>query len=163
MKILGIDPGYERLGIAILEKEDGQETLLHSTCFMTPSSDPFPERLNALGEKIEEIIKEYTPEHLSIETIIFNTNQKTALRVSEARGVIIRESVKRGLSVHEYTPLQIKIALTGYGRADKNQITFMVNQLLSLDSDKKKIDDEYDAIAAALCHSACLPASGIYK
>jgi len=153
MRILGIDPGYERLGIAIVEKRDGKEILVYSSCFKTSSSDPFPDRLHAIGREIERVINQYKPEALSIETLFFNTNQKTAMRVAETRGVIIHESSRGGLSIHEYTPLQIKIALTGYGRADKNQISFMLGKLLSLDA-TKKIDDECDAIAAALTHSA---------
>jgi len=152
-KILGIDPGFDRLGIAILEKEEGKEKLLYSSCFTTDKKDGFHIRLHAVGCEIERIIEEYTPHTLSIENLFFNTNQKTALQVSEVRGVIIHEAMRGGLTVAEYTPLQIKIALTGYGRASKDQVKFMSEKLLSLDL-SLKIDDECDAIAAALTHSA---------
>jgi len=153
MRILGIDPGYERLGVAVVEKKKGKETLVYSSCFKTPSTDAFPKRLHAIGKEIERVIKEHKPEVLSIETLFFNTNQKTAMRVAETRGVIIHEASRGGLLIHEYTPLQIKIAITGYGRAHKDQLAFMINKLLSIDM-TKKIDDECDAIAAALTHSA---------
>ena len=153
MKILGIDPGYERLGIAVIEKEKGEETLLYSTCFKTPKTDSFYTRLLALGEKVEEVIQKYDVDILAIETLFLNTNQKTAMRVSEVRGGIILEAAKAGLKIYEYTPLQIKIALTGYGRGTKDQVAFMVQRLLNL-KEEKKLDDEYDAIAIALTCSA---------
>jgi crossover junction endodeoxyribonuclease RuvC len=149
MRILGIDPGYERLGIAVVEKQNGKEILLHSECFQTSAKTPFNERLGLLGEKIREIIKEYEPDALSIETLMFNTNQKTAINVAEARGVVIYEAVRKNLSVFEYSPLQIKIAITGYGRSDKTQVTEMVKRLISIPKKDAK-DDEYDAIACAL-------------
>ena len=155
MKILGIDPGYERLGIAVIEKEKGKEKLLYSTCFKTPKTDSFYKRLLALGKKVEEVIQKYDVDTLSIETLFLNTNQKTVMRVSEVRGAIILEAAKANLDIYEYTPLQIKIALTGYGRGTKDQVAFMVQRLLNL-KDDKKLDDEYDAIAAALTCSACV-------
>lgn len=153
MIILGIDPGYERLGVAILKKEKDKEELLYSSCFFTKSSLEFNERLNLIQKEVGRIIKKYNATDLSIETLFFNKNKKTALRVSEIRGAIIGEAMKNNLSVHEYTPLQIKMALTGYGRADKKQISFMVGKLLSIDV-SLKIDDECDAIATAITHSS---------
>lgn len=155
MRILGIDPGYERLGIAVVEKVKGKETLLFSSCFKTPSSDIFENRLLAISKEIHRVIKKYSPDIMSIETLFFNTNKKTAMRVSEARGVVINEAASFGLEVFEYSPLQIKVALTGYGRAEKSQIMFMIGKLLFLDT-SKKIDDECDAIAAALTHTASI-------
>lgn len=156
MKILGIDPGYERLGIAIVESASAQgygvtkkEKVVFSECFKTDAKLPFPERLNLLGIEVEKVIKEYKPEVLAIETLFLNTNQKTAMRVSEARGVIINEAQKAGLRVFEATPLQIKVATTGYGRADKSQIIKMVRMLVKIDENKCS-DDELDAIACAL-------------
>ncbi len=149
MRILGIDPGYERLGIAIVEKRENKEFLVYSECFQTSAKTPFPERLLLLGEKVREIIQKYKPNALAIETLMFNTNQKTAINVAEARGVILFESARGGLEILEFNPLQIKIALTGYGRSDKQQVTDMVKRIVSIEKKDAK-DDEYDAIACAL-------------
>ncbi|PCI29001.1 crossover junction endodeoxyribonuclease RuvC [Candidatus Wolfebacteria bacterium] len=154
MKILGIDPGFGRVGIAVIEKGN-KETLLYSECFETNSKTPFVERLKLVGEKIDSIISEYSPDTLAIETLFFNNNQKTAMQVSEARGVILYEASKNGLVVYEYTPLQIKDAVVGYGRGTKDQVAHMVHQLIEINKEKI-IDDEYDAIAVALTCSACI-------
>ncbi len=153
MLILGIDPGFERIGISILEKGKEEDALLYSDCFKTLSSLPFHERLGLIGKEIERVIKKYNPDTLAIETLFFNTNQKTALLVSEARGVILYEATLGNLKIYEYTPLQIKIATTGYGRADKNQVNNMVKQLIVIEKEVKS-DDEMDAIATAITCSA---------
>jgi crossover junction endodeoxyribonuclease RuvC len=156
MKILGIDPGFERLGIAILEKEKGQkEQVIFSECFKTSSKLDFSERLKLIGEEIKRVIKKYKPEVLSIETLFLNTNQKTVMRVAEARGVVIYEASQAGLKIFEASPPQIKIATTGYGKADKAQMIKMVKILVKIEKSKKS-DDELDAIAIALTASACL-------
>jgi crossover junction endodeoxyribonuclease RuvC len=149
MRVLGIDPGYERLGIAVVEKQNNKEVVIYSECFHTSKDAPFHERLFLLGEKVRAVIKEYEPKILAIETLMFNTNQKTAIHVAEARGIVLYEAARKKLEVHEFTPLQIKIAITGYGRSDKKQITEMVKKLVSLDKKDEK-DDEYDAIACAI-------------
>ena len=149
MRILGIDPGYERLGIAVLEKNGGKECVLFSACFKTSPKLEFPERLNLVGEEIERIIQKYKPEVLAIETLFLNTNQKTAMRVAEVRGVALNEAVKRNLKVFEASPPQIKVAIAGYGRADKQQIKKMVKMLVNIEVGRES-DDELDAIAIAL-------------
>lgn len=150
MKILGIDPGYERIGIAIIDKNKGEkERLIFSECFKTSAKISFEERLLLIGQKIGDTTKEYKPEILAIETLFLNTNQKTVMHVSEARGVIIYEAMKNGLGLFEATPPQIKIATTGYGRADKKDVLKMVRLLIEIDENKKS-DDELDAIAIAL-------------
>ncbi len=149
MIILVIDPGYERLGIAVLEKNKGKEEVLHSECFKTSAKLKFEERLFLIGQKIEEVIKKYKPDVLAIETLFSNTNQKTVMHVSEARGVVIYEAIKKDLKIFEASPPQIKMATTGYGKADKNQVIKMVKMLVKIDNDKKS-DDELDAIAIAL-------------
>src|SRR3989344_3771469 len=150
MRILGIDPGFERLGVAILEKDKKtKERVLFSECFKTSAKLEFSERLRLIGEEVKKIIKEYKPEVLAIETLFLNTNQKTVMRVAEARGVVIYEAAQAGLQIFEASPPQIKIATTGYGRADKMQIIKMVKILVNIDEDKKS-DDELDAIAIAL-------------
>ena len=120
-RILGIDPGYERLGIAVLEKDKqgDRERVLFSECFKTSAKFEFSERLNLIGEEVKKIIKKYKPEILSIETLFLNTNQKTVMRVAEARGVVIYEAAQAGLKIFEASPPQIKIATTGYGKSDK--------------------------------------------
>lgn len=151
MRILGIDPGFERLGIAVLEKNSGgeKEQVLHSECFKTFAKLEFSERLNLIGKRVKEIIKEYKPEVLAIETLFLTTNHKTVMNVAEARGVVIYEASNARLKIFEASPPQIKIATTGYGKADKSQIIKMVKILVNIDKTKKS-DDELDAIAIAL-------------
>lgn len=148
-KILGIDPGFERLGVAILEKKDSRDVVVFSECFKTSPKLEFPERLNLIGEEVERIIKKYKPEVLAIETLFLTTNQKTVMRVAEARGVVIYEASRAELQIFEASPPQIKIATTGYGRSDKVQINKMVKMLVKIDNSKTS-DDELDAIAIAL-------------
>jgi len=153
MRILGIDPGFEKLGVAVLERAGGKDTLFYSECFRTSARLPFPERLNALGTRASTIIKKWKPRALAIETLYFEKNLKTAMRVAEARGVVIYEAARAGLSVYEYTPLQVKIAVTGWGRADKKSVMNMVSKLIQL-KNKKYSDDELDAVAIGLTHLA---------
>ena len=152
MIIIGIDPGYERLGIAVLEKSiatGNKECLLFSECFKTSTKLKFEERLQKVGNEIKKIIKKYKPEILAIETLFLNTNHKTVMHVAEVRGVIIYEGMGAGLKVFEASPPQIKIATTGYGRANKEQMMKMIKILIKVDK-KIKSDDELDAMAIAL-------------
>ncbi len=149
MRVLSIDPGYERVGIAVLEKRNGKEFLLYSDCFKTNAKDEFSERLAQIGAEIERMIKKFSPGALAVESLLFNSNQKTAMKVAEARGAIICISKLAGLEIHEYTPLQIKNAITGYGRADKSQVEMMTRQLVEIKKENI-IDDEMDAIAIGL-------------
>ena len=153
--ILGIDPGYDRVGVCILEKISNTENkILFSDCFESDRKKDINERIFKIGIEIEKIIKNYKPTELSIEKLFFTTNQKTVMGVSESRGAIIFLSQNLGLKIFEYTPLQIKIALTGYGKADKNQVYFMLQKILKLEKTiKKGLDDEYDAVAVAYTHS----------
>lgn len=150
MKILGIDPGYDRVGIAVIEKKSGsKESVLYSECLQTSVKDDFYTRLGQVGAKIAEVIEEYSPDALAIETLFITKNQKTAMRVAEARGVIIHEAVREKIPVFEYTPLQIKIAVTGHGGSDKDQVMKMIPLLVKIPK-KQTVDDEFDAIAVAL-------------
>lgn len=150
MKLLAIDPGVERVGIAVLEKVGGgKETLIYSDCFKTSSKLPHTERLVLIGEEIARIIKKWKPEALAIEKLYFETNTKTAMSVAEARGVVLYEAGLCELTIHEYTPLEIKVAVTGYGKSDKSAVAKMVPKLIVL-GEKKMIDDEIDAIAVGL-------------
>lgn len=152
MRIISIDPGYERLGIAILEKQK-KETLLFSECFKTKSELPFVERLELVGREVARIIAEYQPDALAIENLFISNNQKTAMRVAEVRGAILYQSRLRGLSVYEYTPLQIKTATTGYGKATKDQVATMVRKIVP-EAQNLIQDDEIDAIAIGITHFA---------
>ena len=162
MRIIAIDPGYERLGIAILEKNKtasakgygvSREELLFSECFKTKAALPFVERLELVGREVARVIAEYQPTALSIENLFIETNQKTAMRVAETRGAILYQARLSGLEIYEYTPLQIKVATTGYGKATKEQVMSMVRRLVS-GAENKKQDDEMDAIAIGLTHFA---------
>ncbi|MEI6396566.1 MAG: crossover junction endodeoxyribonuclease RuvC [Candidatus Taylorbacteria bacterium] len=151
MRILGIDPGYERLGIAVIEKN----TVLYSDCFRTSAKDDIHKRLGEIGVEISKIIEKFQPDALAIETLFISTNQKTGMRVAEARGIIMYEAIKRGVLIYEYSPMQIKTAVTSDGSSDKSRMIKMVNLLVSLPK-KKMLDDEYDAIAVALTHAAII-------
>ncbi len=154
MKILAIDPGYERLGIAVLECSNGQkEQLLYSNCFKTSASIQFNERLCLIGDELRSMLRNFSPETLAIEKLYFNTNQKTAIGVVEVIGAIKYIAKSSGLKVFEYTPLQIKSAVSGNGRGSKKDVINMVHKLIKIDK-KIKYDDEYDAIAVALTCSA---------
>ncbi|MCC6323572.1 crossover junction endodeoxyribonuclease RuvC [Candidatus Nomurabacteria bacterium] len=153
--ILAIDPGFERLGIAILERSiDGKHIIIYSECFKTSAKISFAERLVLIGEKVESIIKKHKPSALSIEKLYLANNQKTVMNVSEARGVVLYVAKKYKLNIFEYSPPQIKVAVTGYGKADKGMVMDMVRKLVKIDI-KVKSDDELDAIAIGLTMLAC--------
>lgn len=149
MRVIGIDPGYDRLGVAVMEHGNGKEVLLFSTCITTDKNAPLEERLFSLGKEIETLFKEHTPDAVGIETLFFNKNQKTGIAVAEARGIIVYLAKAAGCSVHEYGPQAIKVAVTGYGNSDKEAVTAMVQRLVK-NVPKDALDDEYDAIAVAI-------------
>lgn len=154
MKVLAIDPGYERLGVAVVQKGvNNKDILLYSDCFRTSPKDSFEQRLLSLGKEIERIISEYSPTGLAIENLFLSNNQKTAMRVAEVRGAILYLAVKNNLTIKEMTPLQIKLAVTGDGKSSKDQIIKMVGLLVRVNK-PKMLDDEYDAIAAGLAFFA---------
>lgn len=155
--ILGVDPGYGRVGIAVLQKSNSGESLLHSECFETSQKISHSERLLLISGRVAEIMKKYSPDKIAVETLLWSKNKKTALQVAEARGVILLEAAKQGVLICEYNPNQIKLAVTGYGKSDKKQVIDMVERLVKIDA-RKKHDDEYDAIAACLtCAAIPLP------
>src|SRR6187551_3169307 len=134
MKILAIDPGFERVGIAIVEKPlREKEKVVFSECFKTKASLPFPERLRLIGEEITRVVQEHAPQGLAIETLFFTNNQKTAIDVAQARGVALYVASQHKLALYEYTPQQIKIAVTSYGRATKADVLAMTRKLVALD------------------------------
>ena len=151
MRILGIDPGYAILGYGIIDMEGNRFKAVEYGAVTTEAGIPMPDRLKHLYYSLMEIIDEYRPDCASIEELFFNTNTKTAIKVGEARGVAILACANSGIEIEEYTPLQIKQSLTGYGRADKNQVQTMVKTILNLKAVPKP-DDTADALAAAICH-----------
>jgi len=153
--ILAIDPGFDRIGLAVMCKDGSREKLLFSECIKTNSKDAHNVRLLTIGSRIKEIIREWEPSSLGIEKLFFNTNTTSAIGVAEARGVIVYEAASAGLEIYEYGPQTIKIAVTGYGKADKKQIEIMVKKLLKLEPrETKRLDDELDAIAVGITHLA---------
>jgi len=159
MIVLGIDPGYDRLGVAIVEKT-GEERVLWSDCITTNSKVDFTDRLFSIGEAVEKIIKKWKPDAMSLEKLFISTNQKTATNIAEVRGVLIYLAKKHKLSLGQYTPMEIKSTIAGYGTADKKQVTAMIEKLVKLPAGKR-LDDEYDAIGVALTHLARVKMSGI--
>ena len=154
MKVLGIDPGYDRLGVAVIEKQDGKEVLLYSDCIQTDKEAPLHDRLLQLGNSLQQLLDEHSPDVVGVETLFFNKNVKTAIGVAQARGIIIYLAKKAGCEVFDFGPQEIKIAVTGYGKSDKNAVIDMVKRLVA-NVPEKALDDEYDAIAVgvtALAH-----------
>lgn len=151
--ILGIDPGYGRLGYAILKKTDCGEQLLEYFCIETTPKDNHQKRILKIAKEIEGVIRKYKPDILAIEKIYFAKNQKTALNVSEIKGIILYLAAKNEIKIVEYTPLEIKVAVCGYGKATKEQVKKTLNLLLKLEK-KPKYDDTTDAIAICLTCAA---------
>ena len=151
MIILGIDPGIAIVGWGVLEYSASKFKVLGYGSIQTPATMSTEDRLCAVYGQLKEIIQKYKPEHMAIEELFWNTNQKTGIRVSEARGVILLCGRLLGLEIHEYTPLQVKQAVVGYGRAEKKQVISMVTLLLGLPKPPKP-DDTADALAIAICH-----------
>lgn len=149
MVILGIDPGIGRCGWGIINNANNKHTLIDCGCIETSKALNTSQRLLVIGKKIEALIKKYNPDIISIEDLFFGANSKTALLVGQARGVALFTAAKNNLSVRVYTPLQVKMALTGYGRAEKGQISKMVKAILGLEK-LPKLDDTTDALAIAL-------------
>lgn len=149
MIILGIDPGFDRMGCAILEKMRSGEKLVYSTCLTSDRKAPYEKRLLSLGEKLEKIMDKYKPDIVAVEKLFLFKNQKTIMGVAEARGMVLYLAALKKIGVKEFTPLEIKMALTGYGRAEKIQVQSMVKAILKLKK-APKFDDEMDAIACAV-------------
>jgi len=152
MRIIGIDPGYAILGYGVVEMKVNKLHLIGYGAVRTDSGMDMPNRLKCLYTGLMDVINEYDPQTAAVEELFFNTNAKTALLVGQARGAALLACINSGLSVYEYTPLQIKQGLTGYGKADKRQMQMMVKTLLRL-KDIPKPDDAADALAAAICHA----------
>ncbi len=152
MKILGIDPGTGIVGFGLISTNGANYIIVDAGVIRTPAHQADELRLCTIYDSLAEIIAEHTPDVMVVERLFFARNVTTAMSVSQARGVILLAATKRGVPIAEYTPLQIKMALTGYGRADKKQMQEMVRILLKL-SEVPKPDDCADALAAALTHA----------
>lgn len=152
MIILGIDPGIAIVGWGVVEYSGSKFTTLGYGSIETPAGMKTEERLSLIFDGIRELINKYKPSHMAVEELFFNTNQTTGIRVAEARGVIIMCAHKMGVKVFEYTPLQVKQAVVGYGRAEKKQVITMVTMMLGLQKPPKP-DDTADALAIAVCHA----------
>ncbi len=152
MRILGIDPGYAIVGFGILDAQRGRARLVRCGAITTPAGVAMPLRLLQIQEDMETLIREFSPDAMAIEELFFNTNVTTAIGVAQARGVILATAARLGVSIYEYTPSQVKIAVVGYGKAEKRQVMEMTKGILGL-SAVPKPDDAADAVAIALCHA----------
>ena len=151
MIILGIDPGYATIGYGVLEYLRGRFRVMDYGAVTTQAGLDFPRRLQIIHEGITELCDRYRPDCMAIEELFFNSNRKTAVDVCQGRGVILLAAAKENVDIYEYTPLQIKQSVVGYGRAEKQQIMYMTRLILKLD-EAPKPDDTADALACAICH-----------
>lgn len=152
MIILGIDPGLAIVGWGVIEAKNGNFRPIDYGVIRTPAHTEVPDRLEKIYDDMNALIERYRPESMGIEELFFNTNQTTAIAVAEARGVILLSAKHHGLSIGEYTPLQVKQAVVGYGKAEKKQVMMMTASLLRL-KEIPKPDDAADALAIAMCHA----------
>ncbi len=151
MIILGIDPGYAIIGYGVLEYKNNKFRVIDYGAITTDASMDMFDRFKLIYDEMNVIIEQYRPEFLAIEELFFNSNQKTAINVAQARGILLLSALNHNLRIFEYTPLQVKQAVAGYGRADKQQVQQMVKLLLNLEKVPKP-DDTADALAIAICH-----------
>lgn len=155
VRVLAIDPGFDRMGIAVIEGDPSKPTLVWSDC-VTPTKGTVEERLAAVQQAVTEAIEKYTPDVFALEGLFFSTNVKTALGVAEARGAVLAAAGAAGCRVVECSPQEVKLAVTGYGAADKKAVANMIPHLLTLPP-KKRLDDELDAIAVGIAALAKSP------
>lgn len=149
MKVLAVDPGYDRLGVAIIEKQQNTETVLYSACIETDKQADLSVRIHEAGKVLADLLNEHRPDAVGIETLFFNKNQKTAIGVAQIRGVVLYLAHEAGAKIFEFGPQEIKVAITGYGKSDKQAVIDMVKRLVK-NAPKKALDDEYDAIAVGV-------------
>lgn len=152
MIILGIDPGYAIVGYGVIEYSNMRFRTLAYGAITTPAHTDPEARIKVIYDSLDALMKKYKPDCMAIEELFFNTNQKTAILVAEARGVMLLCAVSNGVKIYEYTPLQVKQSIVGYGRAEKKQVIAMVVNFLKLEK-KPKLDDTADALAIAVCHA----------
>jgi crossover junction endodeoxyribonuclease RuvC len=155
MLILGIDPGYATLGYGVLRVEGQKFKAEDYGAITTKADEKFPTRLEIIYKELEKIFLKYTIEAVAVEKLYFSKNQSTAIAVAQARGIVLLAAQKARVKVYEYTPLQVKMSITGYGKATKSQIIAMVTRLLKLKVAPKP-DDVADALGLGICHIACM-------
>lgn len=161
MVILGIDPGYAIVGYGLVNSEKGNFSVIDYGVITTPKEEAMPTRLAMIGDAMTKLIEKYKPDCVAVEELFFSNNQKTAINVAQARGVIVLTAINHCGKLYEYTPMQIKQAMTGWGKADKTQIQAMVTRLLKLKSIPKP-DDAADALAVALTHAQTNKLSSLF-
>lgn len=152
MRILGIDPGYAIVGWGVIEYQASRFHVLGYGAITTPAGLPVEQRLEMIYSGMNELFEKYSPDDMAVEELFFGTNRTTGIIVGEARGVILLSAQQHGVKVSEYTPLQVKQSVVGYGRAEKNQVITLVTHLLGLSAPPKP-DDTADALAIAVCHA----------
>lgn len=152
MRILGIDPGIATVGFGIIESEGAKQKFLRCGVITTPAGTPLTSRLDRIYSDMTELINAFRPDEAAVEELFFNTNITTGISVAQGRGVILLACYHAGVPLFEYTPLQVKQAVVGYGRAEKKQVIDMVRRILNMGSAPKP-DDAADAVAIALCHA----------
>ncbi|SDZ15864.1 Holliday junction endonuclease RuvC [Proteiniborus ethanoligenes] len=162
MIIFGVDPGIAIVGYGVLEYKGNKFNVIDYGAIQTSNEYTFPERLKIVYDELTELLDKYKPDALAIEELFFNKNAKTAIIIGQARGAQILAAVNKGIEVYEYTPLQVKQGVVGYGRADKRQIQEMVKILLNLEKIPKP-DDVADALAVAICHAHSGNFSDMFK
>lgn len=154
MIILGIDPGYAIVGFGVLEYKNNHFSVIDYGAITTDAGTPFNRRLEYIYDELTVLLEKYRPDAMSIEKLFYNSNAKTVIDVSQARGVIMLAAQKCGVPAFEYTPLQVKQSVVGYGRAEKKQVQEMIKRILFLEKVPKP-DDTADALAMAICHGHC--------
>ena len=152
MRILGIDPGIATVGFGVIDADRGRQSYVSCGVISTPAHTLLSSRLNQIYEDLGRLIDTFKPDAISIEELFFNTNITTGISVAHGRGVILLAAYRRGVPVFEYTPLQVKQAVVGYGRAEKRQVIDMVRRILNMPAPPKP-DDAADAVAMAICHA----------
>ena len=152
MRILGVDPGFAIVGVGVIDYEGNRFSVVDYGAITTNAGEAMPDRLKKVYDELIEVIDRVKPDAMAIEELFFNSNQKTAINVAQARGVLVLAAKNRGVPIYEYTPLQVKQAVVGYGRAEKNQIQQMVKTILKLERVPKP-DDTADALALCVCHA----------
>lgn len=153
MKVLAIDPGYGRCGMAVIERVGTKDVLIFSTCVETSPTTDFAQRLREVVAVCESLLHAHTPDHVAMEKLFFKANRTTAMKVAEVRGALINAAAVASVPVHEYSPAEVKSAVAGWGGADKKQIATMLHALVKIETDIRH-DDEYDAIAVGVTHLA---------
>jgi len=152
VRVIGIDPGFAIVGFGVLDFDGYRFSAVEYGAVVTKPDAPFADRLEIIWDELSKVLKKHKPSSMGIEKLFFTTNHKTAIDVSQARGIIVLCAKKHGVDVSEYTPLQVKQAVTGYGKAEKQQVMQMVKTMLKLDK-LPKPDDVADAVAVAICHA----------